>query len=44
MMHDAAKITKDTIKLMRKYRKNYLEINAPSLLKAVFKSLNTFAD
>ena len=29
---------------MQKFQKNHLEMIAPSLLKAVFKFLNTFAD
>ena len=29
---------------MQKYRKNYLEMVAPTLLKAVFKFLNMFAE
>ena len=41
LQYDAAKITQNTIELMQKYRKNYLEMIAPTLLKAVFNFLNT---
>ena len=44
MMHDAAKIKLNTMKLMQKYGKTNLKMIAPSLLKAVFKFLNTFAE
>ena len=44
MMYDAVKIIQNGMKLKQQYRKNHLEMIAPSLLKADFKFLNTFAD
>ena len=35
---------KQYIRLMQKYRKNYLEMIALTLLQAAFKFLNTFAE
>ena len=44
MTNDAAKITLKYFKVMQKCRKNYLEMIALALLKAVFKFLNTNAE
>ena len=43
MTYGAAKITENTTKIMQKHTKNYLEIIAPMLVKAVFNFVKMVA-